>query len=281
MKFFLILNILLITLSAAGQALHIRKRDPEALTGSEFAESIAGSSLTLKEREKKIRREIRSGNIPNFYRTLIPIKDTVRADDRTCFVSYDVLPDYLAIGSDDDYFYCPMSPILAQRVARFLKCSLPTRKMVDQIYQAAEVKMVPEPIPPSDTMNTVPVFIRHNNLVHAQRMNLLSKFPLGDLVAGNKKDVVISNKIYREDGRLRVVIYGWHQPGGKPIQPLYGGHTADWVDYSHGIRLVQKKVNINGKIYKIRKVLRSPELFFILSDKGIIRKPFYSVSYQK
>jgi hypothetical protein len=152
---------------------------------------------------------------------------------------------------------------------------MPTRKMSDRIYQNAVVKMVPEPIPPSPKMITLPVFIKHNELVHAQRAGSLSDHPLGSLVAGNKKDIVISNKIYAPDGKPRVVIYGWHKIDGKAIQPMYNGHTSIHVDYSHGIRLVQNKVWVDGKKTEIKKILQSPELNALLSDEGIIEKPFY------
>src|SRR5690606_19285035 len=115
-------------------------------------------------------------------------------------IRYYVIPDFLAIGSDEDYFYCPMKPQLAQKVANLLKCSLPTRKISNRIYQSAVVKMVPEPIPPSPAMITVPVFEKHNQLVQTQRKQSQTRYPLGSLVAGNKKDVVISNKIFNEKG---------------------------------------------------------------------------------
>jgi hypothetical protein len=116
----------------------------------------------------------------------------------------------------------------------------------------------------------------HDKLVHTQREKFLTEFPLGSLVAGNKKDVVISNKIYAPDGKPRVVIYGWHKPDGKAIQPLYNGHTSLHVDYSHGIRLVQNKVWVDGKKTTVQKVVESPDLNALLSDEGQIAKPFYS-----
>jgi hypothetical protein len=98
-----------------------------------------------------------------------------------------VLPDFLAIGSGEDYFYCPMKPQLAHKVADLLKCSLPTRRISDKIYRNATVKMVPEPIPPSPQMITISVFEKHNTLVNTQRKLSVDQYPLGSLVAGNKK----------------------------------------------------------------------------------------------
>ncbi|MFH0991594.1 MAG: hypothetical protein V1799_16430 [bacterium] len=59
----------------------------------------------------------------------------------------------------------PMTPLLAQRLCAALHCSLPTKKMVDDIYRAAPVKLAPQPIPPSGAMITVPVFAAHNDSV--------------------------------------------------------------------------------------------------------------------
>lgn len=251
------------------QSLKLKNRKSSAVTGSQFAKTIADSTLSAEERERKIYRQVRHGNVPSFYRSLVLLDDSLLANGRVIRIRYYVLPDFLAIGSNDDYFYVPMRPGTAQKVGRLLKCSLPTRKISDRIYQAASVKMVPQPIPPSAAMTTVPVFMTHSAMVRAQRNQYLERYPLGALVAGNKKDVVISNKMVK-DGNLRVVIYGWHQPNGKAIQPLYNGHTADWADYSHGVRLVQKKVWVDGKRMKISRILKSPELHGLLSDEGVL-----------
>lgn len=82
-------------------------------------------------------------------------------------------------------------------------------------------------------------------------------------------------EIHNDKGDLKVVIYGWHKPDGKAIQPLYNGHTTLHVDYSHGIRLVQNKVWLNGKRSTIQKILKSETLHTLLSDEGMIREPIY------
>ena len=269
--------LLFISFAVSAQHLKLKHRSGKAMGSLAFAGSVSDSALTLDAREEIIFKEIQSGNIPNFYSRLIAITDTATINGKVHTIRYFVLPDFFAIGSDADYFYCPMRPELAQRVAELLKCSLPTRKMSDRIYQNAKVKMVPEPIPPSPKMITIPVFIKHSQLVNDQRRKSLQQFPLGNLVAGNKKDIALSNKIYAPDGKPRVVIYGWHKPDGKAIQPLYNGHNSDWVDYSHGTRLIQNKIWVDGKKTSIPKVLQSPELNVLLSDEGLIEKPFYPV----
>ena len=166
--------------------------------------------------------------------------------------TYFVTPDYLAIGPDDDYILMPLSPSAAQVAADLLGCSLPTTQMVDDIYSNATIKLTPAPIPPSPAMTTVPVFLQHNEMVLAQRR----QEPPGGFGRGHQEDVVIAAKVFAAPGK--VAIYGWHKPDGNPIQPLYTGHTTTWVDYSHGIRLVQRRMTVNGRIKTIDEVLADP-----------------------
>ncbi len=277
MKYVLLIILLICNLPAISQKLALRKRSSDALSGSEFVKILSDSTLSLAEREKIIFNEVKSGNIPSFLRHLTEIRDTISILGKIHNIRYFVLPDFIAIGSNEDYFYCPMRPQLAQKIADMLKCSLPTRKISDNIFKQAVVKLIPQPILPSRAMITVPVFEKHNRMVNVQRENSLQNFPLGSLVAGNKKDVVISNKIYTIDMKSRVVIYGWHKPDGKAIQPLYNGHTSDHVDYSHGIRLIQNKLWVNGKRSNLKNILQSEDLHPLLSDEGMIGKAYYPV----
>jgi hypothetical protein len=245
------------------ETLDLPPRPAEALKGSEFARSIA--DLPWKEREARIVAEVIAGNVPTFLRTLVPVSVTHEGIEAT----YQVAPDYLVIGSDDDYFLVPMTPMAAQRIADRLGCTLPTPRMVDDIYARATVKLTPAPIPPSPAMTTVLVFLRHNETVLAERKGK----PLDLLTAGHKKDVVIANRVFETPGK--VAIYGWHKPDGKPIQPLYTGHTATWVDYSHGIRLVSRRLTVNGVPKMIDEVLADPKLAPVLSNESIMRATRY------
>ncbi|WP_316809691.1 hypothetical protein [Pedobacter heparinus] len=273
-----LIPILFFFLMASGflsnaQRLNLPQRPINALSGSEFSAAIRDSSLSPAAREQRILTEVESGNVPAFYRNFLPVTDSLIVDGKLFVVKYFAAPDYLVIGSDSDYFYCPLTASAAQKIADQLKCTLPTRKMADRIYQSASFKLTPEPIPPSMRMITVPVFEDHNKLVHQQLERIGAK--PGKLIAGNKKDVVLSNKIIASDGIPRVVIYGWHKPDGKAIQPLYNGHKYDWVDYSHGIRLIQDQVYLNGRKTTIKKILKSDERHGLLSDEGVINRPAY------
>lgn len=278
MKLLFACLLVLASIHLQAQKLIIQPRSGGSAGGLAFARSISDSTLSIEEREERIYKEIRSGNIPAFYRDLIAVTDSITIRGTLHTVRYYVLPDFLAIGNDDDYFYCPVRPALAQRIADLFDCSLPTRKISDLIYKRADVKMIPRPIPPGKAMVTLPVFIEHNELLAKQRKGAMDQFPLGKLVAGNKKDIVISNKIYSPDGKSHVVIYGWHQPGGKAIQPLYNGHDANWADYSHGLRLVQNRIWVDGRRTNIRRVLKSADFHVLLSDEGAIKKPRYPLN---
>jgi len=258
-------HILLLCASLSAQWLDLPPRAATALTGTAFARSIA--DLPRQEREARILAEVKAGNVPHFLRALVPVTVGIGATKATYFVT----PDYLAIGSDDDYFLTPLTPGTAQQIAGLVGCCLPTPKMVDDIYAAATVKLTPEPIPPSRAMTTVPVFLRHNEMVRIQRKDLGKR--LGALVAGHKKDVVIANVVFAKEGK--VAIYGWHKRDGKPIQPLYTGHTANWVDYSHGIRLVLRRMTISGQDKTIDEVLADPELAPLLSNEGVMHRSRY------
>src|ERR1051326_7041177 len=157
-----LLLAILVTECAIGKAqtLPLPPRPANSPSGAAFAQSISG--LSLPEREKEILLQVKAGNIPNFQRRFCPVLVTNVADGRTNLATFFVAPDYFAIGSDEDYFLMPLSPNTAQQIADAFKCSLPTPKMVDAIYAAAEVKLPPAPIPPSPAMTTVAVFSNHS-----------------------------------------------------------------------------------------------------------------------
>ena len=257
----------------ATSKLQIATRDANALSGTEIIQTI--TNLGQEEREEFIFDEIIKGNIPNFLRNMIEVSSRTSVNEAFKYISYYVLPDYLALGSNEDYFLCPMTPILGQKIADELNCFLPTRKMVDQIWEASTVKMEPQPIPPSDKMITIPVFKQHNSEVWMQRQKVIITDTLGSLVSGNKKDVIISNLIYSSPEPRRVIIYGWHYRTGKNIQPVYAGHNENYVDYSHGIRLIQSKVFVDDVEMLASEVLKSNEINGLLSDEGKILKPYY------
>lgn len=262
--------------SAYSQTLPLPTRSISAPNGTQIISTL--TTLSLTAREDTIFSQIISGNVPDFLRNLVEVTSTVNISGTNHTVNYYVIPDYTAIGCDSDYFLCPMTPLLAQRITDYIGFSLPTRKMVNDIWQAATVKMAPQPISPSAQMTTIPVFATHDSMVWSQRLTFLNAHPLGALVAGDKKDVIISNYIYGNPPPGRVVIYGWHYQNGTPIQPLYYGHEETYADYSHGIRLVQNEIFVDGCMTTIQNILESSTLYSLLSDEGVISNPRYPVT---
>ena len=254
--------------------LNIPARSENAIDGSEFVDQVTG--LSIADREKAVVREILSGNVPSSSRKLKPLKiiETVHGKgyELVFFTTY----DYIAIGSDQDYLYMPMTPSTAQYLADTLNCSLPTKKIVDIIYTKAEIKLEPQPIPSSDIMTTVPVFRQHTDSIKGQIIQLGLERSADKIIAGHKKDIIISNKIYSDDRTSdRVVIYGWHLGENNPIQPVYYGHTAWYADYSHGVRLISNLAYINRDPIQIDDILKNPNLSILLSSEGVISKPYY------
>ncbi|GAB5534427.1 MAG: hypothetical protein Rubg2KO_06760 [Rubricoccaceae bacterium] len=147
---------------ATAQRLQLPPRPPDALTGSAFSSSVEG--LDLEAREPRIVEEILAGNVPESLRQL----RTVRIEREHNTLVFWTLPDYLAIGSDDDLLRIPMTPQSAQRIADALAMSLPTTAMVDAIWAQADHQLVPVPIPPSPEMTRIPVFLRHSQSIDRQ-----------------------------------------------------------------------------------------------------------------
>ncbi len=261
--------------SVLAQSLALPPRDSSALDGAAFVQRV--SALDPAARDAAVEMEVLKGNVPDCLRKFRAVNVTNVTDGVTNVGTFFVLPDYLAIGEDTNYFLAPISPGAAQRIADKLDCILPTRKMVDAIYAAAEVKLMPCPIPPSAAMTSVPVFALHNETIWAQRMALTNTFPLGALVAGHKKDVVISARL--AEATNKVAIYGWHRTNGVPIQPLYLGHVWWWVDYSQCIRLVSRTMLVNGERKSVTEVLMDPKLCGLISDEGVITNARYPTNY--
>lgn len=268
-----LLQIVLICFASSvfAYVLPLPPRATNAPDGDTFVQKI--SALDLAQRDQIMADEFLAGNAPHFLRKFCAVTVTNTAGGRTNTATFFVAPDYLAIGTDENYFLAPIGPGTAQQIADQLNCVLPTRKMVDVIYAAAEVKLAPSPIPPSAAMTTAPVFAQHNEMIRSQRMALTNSRPLGALVAGHKKDLVISARLAWVTNK--VAIYGWHQTNGAAIQPLYFGHVAWWVDYSQCVRLVSQTMLVNGEKKSVAEVLSDPKLCGLISDEGVITNPRY------
>lgn len=231
----------------------IPPRTASAPTGSEFIASLA--SLSREEREAAILRELLAGNLPSFLREL----RTVQVNDT---LAYQVMPDYLAIGSDADFVRMPMTPYTAQAFCDALGFVLPSAKMVDDIWAAAAQHLDPRPL--TQERESPRTFLQHHRIIEEQ----LAQTARGSFVAGHKKDVVVTNKLLERPNR--VAIYGWHYPDGRPIQPVYAGHVDWYVDYSHGIRPVRRRMRVLGVERNYEDIMKDERLRHLLSNEGEI-----------
>jgi hypothetical protein len=232
-----------------------------APTGSAFFRQI--ESLPSQEREAAMLKEITRGNVPDFLRSLQAIEVTAAdAQGAKRVANYYVTPDYLAVGTDDDFFRLPMTPMTAQAIADAVSASLITAKISDDIFQRADLKLQPQPL--TKDRESATTFFQHHQLIEEQRKGKR----LGLLVVGIKKDVVLTNRL--KEKPHRVAIYGWHYPDGRPIQPLYVGHVDTYVDYSHGIRLMSRRLIVDGRPTTVEEVLKDPHLSPLLSNEGPI-----------
>ena len=202
---------------------------------------------------------LQQGNLPSFLRRLVPVSFDYRDSlGSSHLVKIWVTPDYLSIGTSADWARIPLMPATAQRFADQTDCFLPSPALTDHIYQAAKVKL--EPVPLFAFRDSTPVFWQHHLIIEGQRKGRTG------LIAGIKKDVVRSTR-YLETGKAnRVLIYGWHRLNGTPIQPLYTGHVDWYVDYSHGIRLISRTLQVDGKWRRLEELAEDPLLRGIVCD---------------
>ncbi|KPQ08326.1 MAG: hypothetical protein HLUCCA12_00545 [Rhodobacteraceae bacterium HLUCCA12] len=218
-------------------------------------------------RDGAIAQAVIAGNLPDFQRRLVPVTlEGDGADGRPARITLCVMPDYLALGSDDDFVRVPLGLNAATRIAERFDMVLPTTRMVDAIHAQAGIRLRPQPMPPGAQMASTDYFLRHNATLEGQRRN--AGAPLGALISGHKKDLVLTNRLARNPGR--VAIYGWHQANGQPIQPLSTVHGAGYADYSHGIRLVSRTAFVNGRAADLRDLLDDRRYAGLLSDEGPI-----------
>jgi hypothetical protein len=249
--------------------LHTSAPTGQRLTGTEFYRTAA--AFNWQQRDSLAMQEILSGNLPSFLKDFVGIHVSIidSTSGKEIKAVYFVSPDYLSIGTDDDWARIDLTPMAAQQIADSFGCFLPTRKMVDDIYNAAQIKL--EPVPMYAFRDSTPTMYQHHLIVEGQRKGRKG------LIGGIKKDVVISEKITRDVKSNRVAIYGWHKPDGKAIQPLYTGHVNWYVDYSHGIRLIYRKIKIDGKLIDYTDVLKHPIYKRLLCDEEFC--DFYKYPY--
>ncbi len=241
----------------------IPRRPNSAAGGTAFMAELSG--MGGGDRDNRIIAAAMDGNMPAFMRDLQPVTFSgLTSTGQQADITICVTPDYLSIGSDDDYVRAPLGLPAALRVADAFDMMLPTTRMVDAIYSQADVRLSPQPMEPTSQMSSTDYFMRHDVTLDAQFAQAGGRDGL--LVAGHKKDVVLTNRLDSAPGR--VAIYGWHLTNGNPIQPLSTVHGEYYADYSHGIRLVSRTAYINGQAVDLRSLLTDGQYASLLNSEG-------------
>mgnify|MGYP006324210461 FL=1 len=267
-----IVTFFIVSLAACSNSkqfnLPVSSSETQRTGGTNFYKTVAAWKWAA--RDSLAVQEILAGNIPSFLKKFVAVTSTIKdsigiSHHAVVYVS----PDYLAVGTNEDWVRIPLTPMAAQKIADSFHCFLPTRKMVDLIYQQAAVKL--EPVPMYAFRDSSVTMWQHHLIIEGQRKGRRG------LIAGIKKDVVLSGKISRDPKPNREAIYGWHQLNGNPIQPLYTGHINWWVDYSHGVRLIYRKIKVDGKEMDYTDVLKHALYQKLLCDEDGC--DFYKYSY--
>lgn len=257
--FRIFLIAIILSACSTSRNIHLPKRT-SSLTGSEFYSMAA--AMGWQQRDSFALKEILAGNVPSFLSkfTEVPLSAFDSSSNKLITATVFVSNDYLSIGTDQDWARVPLTPMSAQIIADTFNCFLPTRKLVDEIYKASKVKIPPMPM--FAYRDSTVTMYQHHLIIEGQRKGR------SGLISGIKKDVVISSRISQDARPNRVAIYGWHKTDGRAIQPLYTGHVNWYVDYSHGIRLVYRKILVNGKWMDYEEIMKDPVLSKLLCDEA-------------
>jgi len=247
--------------------LNLPKRADKALGGSQFMEKVLGidlekfktnprqlGTLSKVERENAILQQIELGNIPDFLRH--PTAVILKGPDGGEVKTY-VMPDYIAIGSNEDFVRVPLSPIIAQALARKYDLSLPTKTIVEETYAQAGKTVVgpfytrPEEFEANSAYLDSPGFyLRSDRDIKEQ----LQGVPLGTLVSGGKKELVVSPHVSVMAPGVppseAIDFYGLYGDDGIPIQRTPGhGKESGYrhTEYALGVRFVSPVVVVTTR----------------------------------
>jgi hypothetical protein len=225
------------------------------------------TNAAWKAREDAIFDEIKRGNMPPFLQKWKRVPVRFRQGGQSIEGAIFVTPDYISIGSDGDFVRMPMDAYTSQRVADEFHCLLPTAKMVTDIHDAADIKLVritrgyaAEQDPKKNKQQATESYLEHDRAIRAQ----LAGASLGKLVAGHKKVVVISHQLASPATRHNLYFAGWWKPDGTPTQGGGTAHPASYADYAHGVRLVRRDMEADGRQMLVEDVLKHPTLHKLL-----------------
>lgn len=198
-----------------------------------------------------------------------------------------VQSDVLSIGPIGDHVRLPLTPKKAQDIFNLNGWLMPTPWLAYQIWKSAPIKLTPTPMAPNKGANLAQ-YAAHSTVID-QQIQQAGGSP-GQLVAGEKKHVVVSN--IAQPGK--VLIFGWYRPapdvfddgkpmvtpGRQPTQPKSNVHGDFYVDYSHGIQAIGPVALVNGESMSTADLYQHPTLSKLVSNEGPVRLPRYPSAVQ-
>lgn len=235
------------------------------MKGSDFFATLKAFPYG-KPREAAILAAVAAGNA-----RVWPWHEVPLSDGRGSFWA---AGDVFSIGTDADWVRVPVAGTTAQILADAFGALLPTPRMSDLIWRAAAVKLAPSPMDSTaeggTAMLNVPYFAAHNAKIEQQRAGR------GGLIAGHKKDIIVTSRLLEPLKPERVAIYGWHLLTGQPIQGVSLVHEDSYTDYSHGLRFIAPTMRLDGVCVELLEVLKSKDTAHLLSHEG----PLAGVRYK-
>lgn len=248
----------------------------------------ATSDKSVAERDELAAQMILRGNFPNFLRKMVPVEIEKNGNA----LVYRVTPQEISIGTDNDWVTWPLTGPSAQMVADHFGCVLPTPEISKQVWEHAKIKLTPKPLSGMTTKingqtYSPKSFVASKHMISNEGIALHNKvirqqlesedYTPGDLVAGGKKDVVISNELA---GTHRLGLHGLYTSSGQPIQGgALSAHPDNHVEYGMAVRLVDRRAILNGKpVDLVNDVLKNKKYAYLVSSAPLT---FTSYNYDK
>lgn len=183
-----------------------------------------------------------------------------------------VLARALRVGTPADSVAVTVDFDTATAIAEHLDAYLLTPKVMDAIFAAADLKILPYPSRPWQGDNTDNTGTFTKRMVqHSDEMDAKGVLS-ARLVANEGKAWVIT--IYEWTGgpqgepRHNGANRGFYDASGKPIQNRGMKHNRKHVDYSQKMFAMRKQALLDGRPIDLRDVARDPALAFLVSDEG-------------
>lgn len=237
--------------------------------GSDVEDDLSGAT-SRDDYDRVFRRYLKRGWVPDYVAKAGWWAGKVRITGGGHVLDLLVLPDYGAVGTDDDPFRVGNeSQSFAQEYVDAFDSVMPSQKLLRDIEAASNPRI---PYIPVQTKSggedaSLAGLVRANTL--AQEAVDKRGIELGKrLIIGYRKAYVVRPNL---DGRY-IAIYGGRYAGGGLVQPPSGQrHGSYYSGPSHGIVAVSRKAVLDGERVDLRDDVfgsDDPSVVALVSDEG-------------